>query len=70
MASNLGTHQVFGILDQLSEESAFQLLQLVERRSRRAALRVQAGQEPGDLQALRTLQTALEEAHRDKLLLR
>jgi hypothetical protein len=52
------------VLEQLSEETLFRLLQHVEARTRRATLN---DDKQGDLEALRTLHRAVEMQHTQKL---
>lgn len=59
--------QLAPVLDQLSEESLFQIVTLLNKRVRRAALDAQGGDKRTDLGALRQLQSAAQVAHDKKL---
>lgn len=54
-------------LEQLSEESLYELLKVIQKRERRMALKVRAGDDPQDLKTLRALRAALDVAHDKKL---
>jgi hypothetical protein len=55
------------VLKNLSEETLYQLGQLVDRRVRKQALRVNGGKAPDDLVALTRLQAFVEDEHHFRL---